>query len=96
MPLDLSYSEFLVWKKNTIEKNIQLTFIKDIFWKLEKVSCILVLRNIYWFNKALPIIKNFWDIITTEKISGYQHRAPKKRIKIEKPLCLIDRNLFIT
>ena len=96
MPLDLSYSEFLVWKKNTIEKNIQLTFIKDIFWKLEKVSCILVLRNIYWFNKALPIIEKFWEIITTEKISGYQHRAPKKRIKIEKPLCLIDTNLFIT
>ena len=96
MPLDLSYDEFLIWKKNTIEKNNESTFIKDIFWRLETVSCILVLRNKYWFNQALPIIEKFWNIITTEKITGYQHRAPKKRIKVEKPVCLIDRNLFIT
>ena len=56
MPLDLSYDEFLIWKKNTIEKNNESTFIKDIFWRLETVSCILVLRNKYWFNQALPII----------------------------------------
>jgi len=95
MPLDLSYDQFLIWKKNIIEKNNELTFIKDIFWKLEKISCVLVLRNKFWFNQALPIIENFWNIITTEKITGYQHRAPKKRNQIKNPICLIDRNLFI-
>lgn len=90
MPLDLSYDEFIEWKNKCIEKNNELNFIKDIFWKLDVLSCVLVLRNKFWFNQSLPILEKFWNIVTYEKINGYQHRAPKKRAKLEKPVCLID------
>jgi len=90
MPLDLSYKEFIEWKNKCIIKNNELNFIKDIFWKLDVISCVLVLRNKFWFNQSLSIIEKFWNIITYEKINGYQHRAPKKRVKVEKPICLIE------
>ena len=93
MPLDLTYLEYLNWKENKINNNKELSFIKDVYWKLEISSCVLVLRNKYWFNQALPIIKNFWNIVTTEKVTGYQHRAPKKRSK-PNPVCMIDQSLL--
>jgi putative phage-type endonuclease len=93
MPLDLTYLEYLNWKENKINNNKELSFIKDIYWKLEISSCVLVLRNKYWFNQALPIIENFWKIITTEKETGYQHRAPKKRSK-PNAVCMIDQSLL--
>ena len=69
--------------------------ILNIFWKLETISCILVLRNKYWFNQSISIIENFWNIVTKEKLTGYQHRGPKKRTKIDNPKCLINSNLFL-
>lgn len=92
MPFDLSYDEFLLWKNNIIQ-NSSFIYIKDIYWKLEVISCVLVLRNEFWFKSALPIIENNWYIICNEKINGYMHRAPKKREK-PQPICLIDNNLF--
>jgi len=36
-------------------------------------------RNQVWFKSAFPIIKETWEIIERERISGYEHRASKKR-----------------
>ena len=55
--------------------------MKNIYWKLEEVSCILVLRNKYWFKNALPYIYNIWDTIKIDRQGDYQHRAPKKMNK---------------
>ena len=95
-PLDLNEEEYRLWKDKKIKENIEKgNLIKEIYWKLEYVSCILVLRNKFWFDKSLPILSNFWDIIEEEKIKGFQHRCPKKRIKEDtKPFCLIDKTLF--
>lgn len=94
-PLNLNKEEFEEWKIKEINDNKDLFYIKDIYWKLETSSCILVLRNKFWFNHTLPIIQNFWDIINKEKIEGCEHRAPKKRqYNIIKSECLIDNTLF--
>lgn len=95
-PLDLNEQQYKLWKNEKIRENFNKgDLIKEIYWKLEFTSCILVLRNKFWFNQSLPILTEFWNIIKEEKITGYQHRAPKKRIKQDtKPFCLIDKTLF--
>lgn len=64
-----------------MEKNIELEWFKNIYWKLDEFSCILVLRNKHWFKNAIPILQSIWNTIEIEKISGFQHRAPKIREK---------------
>ena len=81
MPLNLTLEESIEWEENIMNKNNHLTWIRTLYWKLIKVSCILVLRNKFWFAQALPYITNIWDIIQQEKDSNYEHRAPKKRQK---------------
>jgi hypothetical protein len=61
------------------QKNFEAEWIRTNFWKLEKLSNVLVLRNKQWFESAIPKIKEIWDIILKERIEGYDHRAPKKR-----------------
>ena len=80
-PLELSLYESLEWKKAIMEKNIELEWFKNIYWKLDEFSCILVLRNKHWFKNAIPILQSIWNTIQIEKISGFQHRAPKIREK---------------
>ena len=92
-PLDICEENYNNWKKEKIE-NTSNKMIKEIYWKLEVISCILVLRNRFWFNQVLPIINNFWKIINIEKKEGYEHRAPKKRPIKSNTICLIDQNLF--
>jgi len=66
------------WHESMMEKNQSLTWIKNIYWKLDQLSCVLVLRNKLWFKVAVPQLKELWTIIEKEKESGYSHRQPKK------------------
>ena len=50
-----------------MEKNISLEWFKNIYWKLDEFSCILVLRNKYWFKNAIPILQSIWNTIQIEK-----------------------------
>ncbi len=59
-------------------KNKDLTWLKNIYWKVDQVSCVLVLRNKRWFAAALPQLIEIWKTIENEKKNGYAHRAPKK------------------
>ena len=82
-----------------------IVFEKTIYWKLETISCVLVLRNKYWFCTVLPYIQDFWDRLCYEKdTEKYKERIRKKR-KIEykhnkmfgdfpNSGCLIDPVLF--
>ena len=36
-------------------------FLRTIYWKLVKYSCITVFRDREWFAESNPIIKNFWE-----------------------------------
>ena len=64
-----------------MEKNKGITWIKNIYWKLDQFSCVLVLRNKLWFSAALPQIQEIWQTIEREKKTGaYTLRAPKKNV----------------
>lgn len=81
-PWNCSEAEFNAWETDVMNKYSNFTWMKNIYWKLDEVSCVLVIRNKYWFNYAKPILIDFWDTIQKEKLSGsFQHRAPVKRVK---------------
>ena len=98
--IGLSKQDFEAWEQNTMEKNKHLTWNKNIYWKLDVYSCVLVLRNKKWFDNAVIQMKKVWKIIEKERISGYEHRAPKsnKKTPNQSPLikpfsgCLININ----
>ena len=60
-------------------------FMKFIYWKLEKLSCVLVLRSRDWFSKNVGQLEKVWKTIEQERITGYEHRAPVKKTKKEYP-----------
>ena len=80
-PLYQSKEEFCEWENTMMEKYSSYTWIQNLYWKLAEISCILVLRNKFWFDAVRPQLDDFWDIIKYEKINGYQHREPKQRKK---------------
>jgi hypothetical protein len=62
--------------------HVEKLLYEKIYWYLDEMSCVLVKRNSLWFENALPIIKNAWDIVEKERDDGYEHRAPQKKRKI--------------
>lgn len=87
-PLNIvKIDDILKWEEDMIDlyQSIQhnMTYIKSIYWKLEKLSCVLVLRNKSWFKNNIQAIENVWNIIEKERITGYEHRAPNKKPKKE-------------
>ena len=104
---DLNSESYKAWEDNEKNKNKDYEFIKRIYWKIEKISNILVLRNKLWFKNVQPLIEDFWNILVYERESGkYKERQKNKRklqIEDEKsrsdfPVggCLIDNSLFKT
>ena len=86
-PLDLSVEDIALWQEEMMEKNKEMNWLKNIYWKLDEISCVFVLRNKRWFqDAALPQLEAIWQTIETEKKTGYSHRAPKKNsgIRVKK------------
>ena len=87
-PIEMTdYYEISQWEEEMIDlyqsKNHNMMWIKNIYWKLEKMSCVLILRDQKWFQDNIPQLENIWNIIEKERISGYEHRAPNKKTKKE-------------
>ena len=87
MPLNLwTPNDISNWEETIINKyENKYTFLKFIYWKLEKLSCVLVFRNKEWFKNNVGQLEKVWKIIEEERITGYQHRAPVKKQKKEQP-----------
>jgi len=96
------------WEEKNIEKYqcepYNFIFIKFIYWKLDKLSCVLVLRNKDWFKNNIEQLEKVWKTIETERVTGFEHRAPVKKHKKEpfKPFvekesqgCLLKFNRII-
>lgn len=84
-----------LWEETTMTtyQDEGLIWIKNIYWKLETISCVLVVRNNLWFECVIYDIRNFWKIIDYERHHGFNHRKAKKRIKKvqeEEMKCLIN------
>jgi putative phage-type endonuclease len=59
-PLNISQSEFELWKTKVIEENTNCSWIQDIYWHLDEYSCILVERNKEWFTQSINDIRDIW------------------------------------
>jgi putative phage-type endonuclease len=81
-PIGLSQREFEKWEEENINNHSHMVWIKNIYWKLDELSCVLVLRNKLWFAYALPLIETLWKTIENDKKNGFLHRAPNKRNKV--------------
>jgi putative phage-type endonuclease len=83
----LNYDEIDDWEEKMISKyeseEYNMLWIKNHYWKLEKLSCVLILRNRKWFQDNIVQLEKVWDIILKERETGYEHRAPNKRVKKE-------------
>ena len=87
-PLDCVHpNEIDNWQDYTVEtyenEPYNYIYMKTIFWKLDVLSCVLVLRNREWFKNNVPQLEKVWKIIEEERVTGYEHRAPVKKQKKE-------------
>ena len=80
--INFTETEFTQWESEMMLKNKHLTWNKNMYWRLEVYSCVLVLRNQKWFEAAAKQLGKVWDIIEKERVSGYGHRAPKSNKKV--------------
>ena len=80
-PVDCSKDEFDDWFDKLLDEKKTLTWVNNIYWYLDDYSCVLVPRNKKWFNTIYPDLKEIWDTVLKERISGYDHRKPKRHKK---------------
>jgi putative phage-type endonuclease len=67
---NISETEFNKWREEIMEKNENSTWIRDIYWKLDEVSCVLVPRNQFWFINNINYLSEVWNIILKERENG--------------------------
>jgi hypothetical protein len=84
------------WIEQTIQQYTmdgKYSYVRVIYWKLEVLSCVLVVRNKDWFEAHVSELEELWKIVESERISGCEHRAPNKRAPKEEtnsePVCHI-------
>ena len=63
------------------------------YWYLHEVSCTIIPRNRAWFQAALPRFQDIWSTIERERVTGYDHRLPKKRTQTPPEPTMIVRKL---
>ena len=93
VPIYSSESDSESFQKWTIRRNGEDNYQGNIYYKLDHYSCVLVLRNKDWISYAIPHIEELWNIVEKERVSGYEHRAPKQRKK-KVTGCLVDMKDF--
>lgn len=85
--INMSPKECDDWIFNEINKiwrtNSDYVFDKVIYWKLTRSKNVTIYRDIKWFNKVLPTIKETWDFI-----SFYR----KNELKLEELCDFIKKN----
>jgi putative phage-type endonuclease len=77
-------NDFDLWFNEKINENNDKMFSHKIYWRMDKVSCVLIERNKLWFNSIVDSLNDVWKIILKERKEGYEHRLPKKTNKTHK------------
>jgi len=91
-PLGLSQHAFERWEAENLAAHAHMSWFKNIYWKLDEMSCVLVLRNKLWFTHALPVLEDVWATIVEEKKNNsFTHRAPNKKNKVIKPTIEVNK-----
>lgn len=96
LPILSTLEEYKKWETKNMELHKDKLWLKNVYWKLDIWSCVLVLRNKQWYNQVLPIFKTVWDIIIKERVNGYEHRAPTRQKRKSKSKqfngCILTQN----
>ena len=89
LPFNATQEDYDAWKPDT-----NLDFVRNWYWKMDKVSCVLVKRNREWFASVIPQFCTVWQSILTEReTDDYSHRLPRQRVnKIETPV-IVQKNI---
>lgn len=80
-PFNCNEKEYNEWYHQIMEKYKDITWVQTIYWRLEKVSCVLIERNKFWFENVIDEFKSIWNTILHERENGHEHRKPQKRTK---------------
>jgi len=78
-PFQCSEEEYETWQEEMMVKHKEHTWNCNIYYRIDTISCVLVLRNKIWAQAAIEKLREVWDIIVYERQHGYEHRMPKQR-----------------
>ena len=68
-------------------------WVRNIYWKLAEFSCVLVCRNRVWFDNCVQNIQTLWKTVEEERVTGYAHREPTRRVKADgTPVTRVKKN----
>ena len=86
-PLDITHPDDIIkWEETMLDlyqsDKYNYTYIKFIYWKLDQMSCVLVCRNRQWFEDNIWELEELWNTVLEERVSGFEHRAPNRKTKI--------------
>lgn len=84
MPFNATIQEYEEWYEAIMEKHSELTWLANIYWRLDEISCVLIERNTEWFQSVVNTFESVWKQIEIERETGYEHRKPNKRTKTTK------------
>jgi putative phage-type endonuclease len=92
----VSYEEINTWQEEMIDLyqsyEYNYVWIKDYYWKLDVISCVLVCRNRQWFNDNIKELAEIWATIEKERVTGFEHRAPNRKTKAVDGFAAISNN----
>lgn len=101
-PFQCSEDEYETWQEEMMVKHKEHTWNCNIYYRIDTISCVLVLRNKIWAEAAIERLREIWQIIIHERQHGYEHRMPKQRtikgpgkttvVKLDDIDCVNDRN----
>jgi len=96
MPFDkVTFESVNVWQEQMIDlyqsSEYKYIWIKDCYWKLEYLSCVLVCRNRLWFQSNIAEMAEIWVTIVKERVSGFEHRAPNRKTKVENAFQIMTK-----
>ena len=96
MPLNIvTFKDVSEWQEQMIDlyqsSEYKYIWIKDCYWKLAILSCVLVCRNRQWFHDNIDELGELWSIIEKERVSGFEHRAPNRKTKGENAFQLMAK-----
>lgn len=92
----MNAEQLKIWEEETLIKCSNFEYVRSIYWKLEKISCVVIPRNKLWFEDAIIIIEETWNNILRERENGdYVKRKTNRKTRYEtKNVCLIDTSVF--
>ena len=78
-PFQCTEEEFDKWNEEICEKHANDTWITNIHYRIDTISCVLVLRNKRWMSAAIEVLRKVWDQIIYDREHGYEHRMPRSK-----------------